>query len=201
MPTRSERSRRFSASSPWARCNTSGLRFALSARARLRQNHAGRLVPVVQKVDVPVALERAWIALHVRIPAIWRDIDASPGVVPCPVRQVFGERIPDPIGTFAIGAKTELAAIAEEHVVATVEVDYGGQRLAFAAAEPVGDQLPAFLFPRDAVRRGCVSDLVHPLGRVWRPSKRSRRCTTCDSCHRAPRRTRRRSKTARAARW
>src|SRR5439155_26766087 len=79
------------------------------------------LVSVVQKVGVSIAFERAWITLHVRIPAIRRDIDARAGIVPCPVRQVIRERVSDPIGPLAIGAKTELPAVAAERVVVVGE--------------------------------------------------------------------------------
>src|SRR5439155_18631600 len=89
------------------------------------------LVSVVQKVSISIAFERAWITLHVRIPAVRRQIDARAGIVPCPVRQVIRECVSDPICPLATGAKAELTAIAEEHVVVTAEANDCGQRLAF----------------------------------------------------------------------
>src|SRR5271156_313010 len=71
----------------------------------------------------------------------------------------------DAVAALAVGAEVERVPIAEEHVVAAVDRDHRGQRLAFVGAEDVTDDLATILsHPVDSVWRGRVPDLIRAVG-------------------------------------
>ena len=72
----------------------------------------------------------------------------------------------DAIAAVPVLPEVERLAIAEEHVVAPIDLDHRRQRLAFIRAQAVGDDLPRLLLvPCDAVAGDRMADLVGAVGR------------------------------------